>query len=379
MDIPDTARGGPSRIGRLIDWLADESADCLVVSGQDYVNHLAGYWRYFGSPAAAVLARDGALTLVVAYDEADGAREMLPDATVVTFGTRGFGLVPDPTPLLVDVMVSVPVVAGASRVAVAAESDALAESFRNVSHVPQVDARGAVASVRLVKDDEELSRIECAYRLAWLAQATVADELRDDVSEIELFSRGQAAAQVTAGEPIAFFGDLLSGIRSAEVCAPIRVAGPVVVAPGEPVVSDLVVGLRGYWGDTAETLSAGGNHEVDEVRAGLLAVLAASAADLAPGRTAAAVYDAMCQRIHQQFPTGEFPHHGGHGVGLGPFEDPHIIGDDQSILEAGMVIALEPGVYFPGRFGVRVERMYVVVEGGGAELAPDAPRNQREH
>jgi Xaa-Pro aminopeptidase len=379
MDISDAARGGPSRISRLIGWLASEDAVCLVVSGQEYVNHIAGYWRYFGSPAAAVLETDGALTLVVAYDEAEDARDMLPATTVMTYGTRGFGLVPDPTPLLVDALASVPAVACASRLAVASHSGLLAQSLRESRRAPQLDARGAVASVQLVKDDEEISRIERAYRLAWLAQGSVADELRGDVSEIELFSRGQAAAQVAAGEPIAFFGDLLSGTRSAEVCAPIRVAGPVKVGEGAPVVSDLVVGLRGYWGDTAETISAGPNHEMEEIRTGLVSVLEACAAELCPGQSAAAVYEAMCERIRDQFPAGEFPHHGGHGVGLGSYEDPHIIGDDRSLLEAGMVIALEPGVYFPGRFGVRVERMYVVADDGGAEIAPDAPRNRREH
>lgn len=379
MGVSDAARGGPSRISRLIGWLASEDADSLVVSGQEYVNHLAGYWRYFGSPAAAVLERGGAVTLVVGYDEAEGARDMLPATTVITYGSRGFGLVPDPTPLLLDALASVPAVAGASRLAVAAQSDQLVRAFCEVSRAPQLDARDAVASVQLVKDDEEVSRIERAYRLAWLAQASVADEARGDVSEIELFSRGQAAAQVAAGEPIAFFGDLLSGIRSAEVCAPIRVAGPVTVREGAPIVSDLVVGLRGYWGDTAETISAGPNDEVDEVRTGLLSVLEACAAELYPGQSAAAVYEGMRERIRNQFPAGEFPHHGGHGVGLGSYEDPHIIDDDRSPLQAGMVIALEPGVYFPGRFGVRVERMYVVADDGGAEIAPDAPRNRREH
>jgi len=76
----------------------------------------------------------------------------------------------------------------------------------------------------------------------------------------------------------------------------------------------------------------------------------------------------MRGEIEATFPAGEFPHHGGHGVGLSSFEDPHVIPGDETPLEPGMVIALEPGVYFPGRFGVRVERLYVVAADGGVEL-----------
>jgi Xaa-Pro aminopeptidase len=60
-------------------------------------------------------------------------------------------------------------------------------------------------------------------------------------------------------------------------------------------------------------------------------------------------------------------------------DDPHVIGDDDTPLATGMVLALEPGVYFPNRYGARVERMYVVTPGGGRELraASDPPSEER--
>ena len=51
------------------------------------------------------------------------------------------------------------------------------------------------------------------------------------------------------------------------------------------------------------------------------------------------------------------------------FEDPHLIPADQTPLREGMVIAVEPGVYLPGRFGVRVENVYLVTEAGGVDLS----------
>lgn len=362
-----------SRHDRIIAWMGDASLDCLVVSGERAVTYLAGYWRYFGSPAVAVLDRDGQLTLVVGFDEAEGARALVPDAVVTAYGTRGFGLVPDPTELLVTATAEVPSVREATRLGITAELPGLPDGLAQATRAPQIDAAAALADLQLVKDAEELARIEGAYRLAWLAQDGVRDEARAGLSEIELFSAAHASAQVAAGEPIAFFGDLLTGVRSAEVCAPVRVAGATTVSAGDALVSDLVVGRRGYWGDTAETIPIDGASEVADVRSQLLIVLRDAAAKLVPGAVAADVFASMHEAILDTFPGGEFPHHGGHGVGLGSYEDPHIIGTDHSRLAAGMVIALEPGVYFPSRFGVRVERMYVVSDEGGAEIAPDAP------
>jgi Xaa-Pro aminopeptidase len=76
----------------------------------------------------------------------------------------------------------------------------------------------------------------------------------------------------------------------------------------------------------------------------------------------------MRDRVLTLRPEGEFPHHGGHGVGLSVFDDPHVIPTDEQQLENWMVLALEPGVYLPRRFGVRRENLYLVTPRGGIEL-----------
>jgi Xaa-Pro aminopeptidase len=76
----------------------------------------------------------------------------------------------------------------------------------------------------------------------------------------------------------------------------------------------------------------------------------------------------MDARVKAAFPHGELPHHGGHALGLTSFEDPHLIPSDATALESWMVIAVEPGVYVPGRFGARVENVFVVTPDGGVEL-----------
>jgi Xaa-Pro dipeptidase len=360
----------PHRLDRLRAALSERGLDAAVAAGTEPVDHLCGYWRYFGSPPAFVLDGSGETTLVVQSDEADEARRGGFADRIAAYGARGFGLVPDQLPLLLDALVALPVVAGGARIGVAGGGARLAASLaeRIPGAVEGLDEE--LAAIALVKDRDELERIADAYALAWTGQRAVRDAYRSGISEIELFTAGLAAAQNAAGEPIAFAGDLLCGSRTAEVCAPVRVAGRAPVGDGDVVIADLVVGRGGYFGDTADTVAPDGT-EAAAVREELLQILERSSRQLVPGATGDDLFRAMHDAITDAFPEGEFPHHGGHGVGLTPFEDPHVIPGDRTPFAPGMVMALEPGVYFPGRFGVRVEGMYVVGEDGAAEIAKE--------
>jgi Xaa-Pro aminopeptidase len=348
--------------------MSEQGLDCVVAAGAKAVNHLLGYWRYFGGAAAAVIEPTGARTLLVPRDEATSAEIAVQSCTLLAYGERGFGLVPDQGPALAEALSSLPQLRGRGGVGLAGELPGLAQLLVERLGRATFDANAELERIRLVKDEDELERIRYSYELAWTAQRAVRERADAGASEIELFTAGQSAAQLAAGEPIEFMGDMLCGARSSEVCAPIRVASRVAVEPGDAILSDLVVGCRGYWGDTAETIIVGERPEIATTRARLLELLADGARLLTPGRPAREVFAALHDSIAAAYPSGEFPHHGGHGVGLGSYEDPHVIPDDAAPLQAGMVIALEPGVYFAGRFGARVERMYVVDEAGGQEL-----------
>ena len=96
----------------------DESLDCTVVFGADNVNHLCGYWRYFGGPSALVIGRDGERTLAVMLDEARIASELASVDKVIGFGERGFGIDLDPVAGLIASVAAVSVVANARRIGV---------------------------------------------------------------------------------------------------------------------------------------------------------------------------------------------------------------------------------------------------------------------
>jgi Xaa-Pro dipeptidase len=358
----------PHRLERLRAWMEGERLDCTVVFGADHANHLAGYWRYFGGPSAVVVAADGERTLVVMRDEVPIAGESSAAENVVGYGERGFGLDLEPTRKLAAAVAELPVVSSARRVGLASEIMGAEMLLAEAVTAERVTADAELRRIRLVKDEDELRLIRDSYELCWLGQRAVADGARPGAEEIELYTAAQSAAQIASGAPIEFVCDLLSGPNTAEVCCPIHVAGRRAVVRGDAVIADIVVRSRGYWGDTAETHTAGGNGEAEAMRAGLLSILQAAGEQLVPGARGAEVFGLMDERIRSAFPGAEFPHHGGHGLGLGSFEDPHVIPTDSTPLEPWMVVALEPGAYYPGRLGARVENVFVVTPGGGVEL-----------
>jgi Xaa-Pro aminopeptidase len=100
----------------------------------------------------------------------------------------------------------------------------------------------------------------------------------------------------------------------------------------------------------------------------ITSILAESGRALLPGVRACDVFERMRSRILSRFPGGVFAHHGGHGIGIEVAESPQLIPSEEMPLESGAILAVEPAVYFPGRFGVRVEDVYAVTPDGGVRI-----------
>lgn len=365
------------RLTRVTDWMAAHDVDVLVVTGASLVTWLTGYARYYGGLVAAVIGADGSRTLAVCRDEVAVAQELSAASAVVGYGEHGFGLELHPVPLLAAELLAVPAlsaaVASGARIGVAGELSADVVSAVDAAGpsglARTVSADGGLHEISLVKDLDELARIHHSYELCWLAHAAVAAGTAAGASEIEMFSAAHAAAQVGHGSPVEFGADLLAGPATARVCAPLAIAGPGRPGPGEPVVADLSVGADGYWADTCRTHIRGDSEQVREIEAQLKDIQRAAAARLCSGTAGSAVFEVLSSRIAQAWPDGEFPHHGGHSVGLSVFDDPHIIPADDRPVESWMVMALEPGIYLPGKIGVRHENLYLVTPDGGIDLA----------
>jgi Xaa-Pro aminopeptidase len=328
---------------RVREALDQRGVDYGVFTGPVHAVHLAGYSRYLSFSTAVVVAPDGTRTLVVPRPELAAAEASSDADTIVDYGNDDF-LDLDWRPKL----------------------DAACRSLCS-GLAAGADVEELAASVRRVKDDDELALIDHAVRLSLMAQERVAAGVAEG-SEIELTSLAHAAAQEEAGEPIEFIGYALSGPRTAEASSPVAVPGRRRAVAGEPVLADIAVRAGGYWGDTTRTTVVGESAEVEAVVADVTEILGRIGASLRPGLRASEIFERMQAEIQERFPGVVMTHHGGHGIGVEVGEDPQLLPSVTTELEAGMVLAVEPAVYFPGRFGVRVEDDYVVTESGGRRL-----------
>ncbi len=141
--------------------------------------------------------------------------------------------------------------------------------------------------------------------------------------------------------------------------------------PAAFVVCDFGVILEGYCSDQTRTVWVGPRSE--NARSAYEAVREAQQAALEavkPGVTAGEV-DEAARKVLRKAELGKFfTHSTGHGVGLEIHEPPRVASGHKTVLKPGMVITIEPGVYFPGKWGVRIEDMVAVTESGCEVLTP---------
>jgi Xaa-Pro aminopeptidase len=230
------------------------------------------------------------------------------------------------------------------------------------------DASSFVERVRMVKDADELRLIRAAVQLG----ATLFDRalrvLKPGVKESHVAAEMEFAARQAGAEEMSFPTIIASGARSA---LPHGRATEQVIAPGGFVVCDFGVILAGYCSDQTRSVWVGTRSE--PARQAYDAVKEAQAAAIAAVRPGVSVgeVDAAARKILQRAGLARyFTHSTGHGVGLEIHEAPRVSAGQKELLRPGMVITIEPGVYFPGKWGVRIEDMVAVHEGGCEVLTP---------
>jgi Xaa-Pro aminopeptidase len=159
-----------------------------------------------------------------------------------------------------------------------------------------------------------------------------------------------------AGGRLPVMADLVSGPRTKEIGGP---PGLRILAEGDLVLCDLVPRVSGYWGDSCSTFAVGEpSPAARDAHARALETLEALVAEIRPGAVAGDI-DAVARGA-----LG-YPHHTGHGLGTSWHEEPRIVPNSTTVLQEGMVVALEPGTY--GDDGVRLEQV-VLVTGEGCEV-----------
>jgi Xaa-Pro aminopeptidase len=219
--------------------------------------------------------------------------------------------------------------------------------------------------LRAVKDDHEVARLAAAGQ--------GADATFEEILGVRFAGRRETEVAADLAELLRKHGHsqvdftvVGSGPNGAN---PHHEAGERVINEGDTVVLDFG-GLRdGYGSDTTRTVSVG--KPSDELRRvyDVVRLAQQTAFEAVRPGVACQEIDRIARRVITDAGYGEyFIHRTGHGIGLTTHEPPYIVEGEQLPLVPGMCFSIEPGVYLPGRFGVRIEDIVTVTEGGGRRL-----------
>ena len=250
-----------------------------------------------------------------------------------------------------------------------ADWDVIAKSLRG--QVRLTAAPAVIERMRMVKSRDEIAKIRTACALG----SSLFNGLRDAVrfGSKETFVAGQLefAARKAGADQMAFTSIIAGGKRSA---LPHGRASAAPIPRTGFVVCDFGVILSGYCSDMTRTLHVG--QPSAEARRVYQAVYEAQQAGLRavrPGNTVGKVDVAARKLLHSRGLASYFTHSTGHGLGLEIHEAPRLAAGQTDVLQPGMVVTVEPGVYLPGKFGVRIEDTVVVTE-TGCEILTQCPK-----
>jgi len=222
------------------------------------------------------------------------------------------------------------------------------ELARDLPGVELVPAKGLVEQLRMVKDAGEVEILRQAARIA------------DEAWELETFMRSKGADSASFDTIVA------SGARSA---LPHGVASDKPIAEGELVTFDFGAYYRGYCSDLTRTVMVGketGKHR--EIYDIVLEAQMHALENLRPGMTGKEA-DALTRNIIQRYGYSDYFGHGtGHGIGLEIHEAPRLSVTGETVLQPGMTVTVEPGIYLPGFGGVRIEDDVVITDTGAERL-----------
>jgi Xaa-Pro aminopeptidase len=340
-----------SRAERLVSLIAERELDQLFVSDLLNVRYLTGFT---GTNGACLVGRDERIFFTdfryseraerevgEEWDRPEAERELLPQIVARMSGKVGFE----------DAKLSV---------------RQLARLEAAAGDVDLVPAGDLVEQLRAVKEPEEIERIAAAAELTdgvyrWALERGLAGRTERDVARA-----CEARLRELGAEPS--FPPIVAAAENGAL--PHAEPEDREIGAGELVVFDMGALLEGYCSDCTRTFATGEpGDEPQEVYDLVLAAQLAALAAIRPGASGKEV-DAVPREMIAEAGHGDhFGHGTGHGVGLEVHEGPRLSTTSEDELREGNVVTVEPGVYLPGRFGVRVEDLVVLTADGYRNLS----------
>lgn len=223
-----------------------------------------------------------------------------------------------------------------------------------------------LTELRMVKDGAEIEALAAAQRIAERALEEIYNDVRVGVTEKEIAARLTYLMLRCGAEDMSFDPIVASGANGSR---PHAVPTEKPIAAGEFVTMDFGCVYRGYCSDMTRTVAVGHvTEEMDKVYHTVLRAQKAGVAAARAGVPGSDVHNAAARVIAEAGYGAYFGHGFGHGVGVEIHEAPRASTTWTKPLPAGAVISAEPGIYLPGRFGVRIEDVIIIREGGCENL-----------
>ncbi len=346
-----------SRLVKLREKMQSENLDAFVVSSPENRRYMSGFT---GTSAMLLVLLDKAY-LLTDFRYITQATKQAPEFEVVDAGSDFFSSIKD-------------LASEARRIGFEEDYTTYALYLKlkdAVSKAELLEKANLLTGLRSVKEPEELDKIRQAVKIADDAFAHILKfvEIGQTEEEISLeleFNMRKAGA---SGGSFDFI--VASGWRGS---MPHGVASSKTLQRGELLTMDFGAVYQGYCSDITRTFAVGEPDEKQqEIYDIVLKANKAAIAAIKPGLMGKEV-DAVARQIIEEAGYGNYFGHGlGHSVGLAIHESPRFSLREEQIIEPGMVITVEPGIYLPDWGGVRIEDMIVVTE-NGCEVLTQAPK-----
>ena len=246
----------------------------------------------------------------------------------------------------------------------------------NASEADYPDGSDVLSGLRLKKDQAEVEAMRKAVKIAEAALEATIPSIKIGMTEMELSSELVVQLLRHGSDPEMPFSPIVSGGPNS--ANPHASPTERKLQAGDLLVIDFGAAHGGYISDLTRTFAVG---EVDDEYQKIHKIVQESnAAGRAAGKPGArcADVDIAARDVIEKSGYGEyFTHRTGHGIGMEGHEEPYMRGDNMQILESGMAFTVEPGIYLPGRNGVRIEDNVVITDSGADVLSSDLPREIR--
>ncbi len=343
----------PERIERVKGMLYDFNVDALLFLDIHNIRYLTGFT---GSDGAFVLGKNQE-TLLVDGRYINQARKEVNGARVCEYREKADGIVV--------------ILSDDSLRSVGFESQAMSVNMylklmEKVGRLKLTPMSDQISTLRAVKEEREIAFIKKAAEISYEALSAVRDLIKPGVKEKDIAIELDFLMRKFGAEQVSFPTIVASGANSAQ---PHAQPGLRAIETGDIVIIDCGAVYCGYHSDETSTFVVGSKDREKEEAYSLVKTAHDRALEAVKAGISCADIDRIARECIEAGKLGRYFTHGtGHGVGLDIHEAPRIASNSEMALEAGMVLTIEPGVYIPDLWGVRIEDMILVKEDGSEVL-----------